>query len=131
MEQKISANLKSLAQKPAGLRDAELRQRLATEGLRPPRWFAGSVAKLEIVEYLRAHHRLSRARSTVSASMTGQSYDVTETKLGRRNPKRPEEGARQRQSVWLGDRRLGRVYDVRLADGNRADAVLQKRGYYA
>jgi hypothetical protein len=67
-----------------------------------PKWLAGGVAKLEIVEYLRFHHKLSGAvnefrvedgQSSVSFKGPGYeaaafidrqsgAYDVTETKMG-------------------------------------------------
>jgi hypothetical protein len=67
-----------------------------------PKWLAGDVAKLEIVEYLRSHHKISSAvsefrvddgQASVSFKAPGYeatafidrqtgAYDVTETKMG-------------------------------------------------
>ena len=72
------------------------------QGRMDPKWLAGSPAKLEIVEYLRAHHNMTRAVSDfrvddaqVSVEFKGPgyeatafidrqagTYDVTETKMG-------------------------------------------------
>lgn len=72
------------------------------QGRVDPHWLSGNVSKLEIVEYLRSHHSISRAVSDfrvddgqVSVSFKGPgyeanafidrqtgTYDVTETKMG-------------------------------------------------
>ena len=72
------------------------------QGRMDPKWLEGNVAKLEIVEYLRAHHRISGAvnefrvddgQASVSFKSPGYeatvfidrptgAYDITETKMG-------------------------------------------------
>jgi hypothetical protein len=72
------------------------------KGQLDPKWLAGNVAKLEIVEYLRSHHKLSGAvnefrvedgqssvsfkgpgyEATVFIDRQSGAYDVTETRMG-------------------------------------------------
>jgi hypothetical protein len=81
---------------------AKQQRTMQYKGQIDPRWLQGDVAKLEIVEYLRSHHKISPAVSDfraddgqVSVSFKGPgyeaavfidrqtgAYDVTETRMG-------------------------------------------------